>query len=92
MSKPFQEFKSLDLPRLEQEILDHWDDENTFDELAEGNYTVIVQDGNGCFVSDTIRIQSRPRLNPNIIISPPTCRENSDGALGINFVEGGGNY
>ncbi len=54
-------------------------------------YAVTVSDGNGCFISDSLLIEDLDPLNPNIIISPPSCNEVADGALGINFVEGGSN-
>ncbi len=52
-------------------------------------YSITVTDGQGCTAEDTILIEDLDQLNPNIIISPPSCRGIQNGALGINFVEGG---
>jgi gliding motility-associated-like protein len=52
-------------------------------------YSVRVTDRNGCFAVDSIKLQDLEPLVPNIIISPPSCRGTANGALGINFVEGG---
>ncbi len=52
-------------------------------------YTVRVTDENGCFALDSIKMEDFDPLVPNIIISPPSCQGTSNGALGINFVEGG---
>jgi gliding motility-associated-like protein len=54
-------------------------------------YTVQVTDVSGCFSLDSIKIQDLEPIVPNIIISPPSCRGAFNGALGINFVEGGSN-
>jgi len=54
-------------------------------------YGIQVTDANGCISTDTIKLQDLEPINPNIIISPPSCRGTSNGALGINFVEGGSN-
>lgn len=71
-----------------------WSDGQTT-EVAQGldslAYGVQVTDINGCFTMDSIKIQDLAPLVPNIIISPPSCQGTSNGALGINFVEGGSN-
>lgn len=51
-------------------------------------YTVSVTDNNGCTRSTTVRLQDLPVMNPNMIINRPSCFGDSNGAIGINFVEG----
>lgn len=48
MTKAFREFKSLDLPTLETEVLGQWDEENTFNqsvELRNGGPTFTFYEG-----------------------------------------------
>lgn len=51
-------------------------------------YTVTVTDNNGCARSTSIRLQDLPDMNPNMIINRPNCFGASNGAIGINFIEG----
>ncbi len=52
-------------------------------------HTLSVTDANGCRLTDTLTPRDIPRIDPNVIISTPSCSGSSDGALGINFIEGG---
>jgi len=51
-------------------------------------YTVSVTDNNGCTRSNTVKLQDLPDMNPNVIINRPSCFGDSNGAIGINFIEG----
>lgn len=52
-------------------------------------YTVTVSDANGCQAVESIKLNDWDPIKPNIIINPPTCNGDADGALGVNIVTGG---
>lgn len=52
------------------------------------SYSVSVTDANGCEQMITINLVDLPEMNPNMIINQPSCFGESDGAIGINFIEG----
>ncbi|MEM8928105.1 MAG: T9SS type B sorting domain-containing protein [Bacteroidota bacterium] len=73
--------------------LDQFDDENSFDELAPGAYTVIVQDGNGCFeVVEFELIAPDPLALNSITITDEICFESADGTVTIEVVGGTAPY
>jgi len=51
-------------------------------------YTVTITDNNGCAKTSSIKLNDLPKMVPNTIINSPTCFGFSDGAIGINFIEG----
>lgn len=60
----------------------------TANKLDSTNYTVSVTDNNGCLRVASVQLTDLPDMNPNMIINQPSCFGNSDGAIGINFIEG----
>lgn len=51
-------------------------------------YSVTITDANGCAKTSSIKLNDLPRMEPNTIIQPPNCFGFTDGAIGINFIEG----
>lgn len=73
--------------------LDQFDDENTFDELAPGDYIVIVQDGNGCFEVVEFELIAPDPLEINSIdVTHEICFESSDGTVTIEVIGGTAPY
>ena len=73
--------------------LNQFGDENSFDELGEGNYTVIVQDGNGCFeVVEFELIAPDPLEVSSIATTDEICFESSDGTVTVEVIGGTAPY
>ena len=73
--------------------LDQFDDENTFDELAEGSYTVIIQDSNGCFeVVEFELIAPEPLAMNSITVTDEICFESADGTVTLDIIGGTAPY
>jgi hypothetical protein len=65
---------------------------NTFFGLTGGNYTIGVQDGNGCVYTEVVNVNSI--AGPSSLsfnITDETCNQ-TNGAVDVNFVLGGGAY
>ena len=73
--------------------LDQFDDENSFDELSEGNYTVIIQDGNGCFEVVEFELIAPNLLEvDSITVTDEICFESADGTVTIEAIGGTAPY
>lgn len=68
--------------------LNQFDDENTFDGLAPGDYTVIAQDQNGCFIELQYTITEPELLTVSATATPEVCFEDEDGTITLT-IEGG---
>jgi gliding motility-associated-like protein len=68
--------------------LNQFDNENTFDQLAPGDYTVIAQDQNGCFVELQYTITQPELLNITATAIPEVCFGDEDGTITLT-IEGG---
>lgn len=68
--------------------LNQFDDQNSFDELEEGTYTVIVQDGNGCFEVIEFDLIAPEPLEMDATSTPEICAGDEDGTISIT-VNGG---
>ncbi len=68
--------------------LNQFDDENTFNKLAAGDYTVIAQDQNGCFIELHYTITVPELLNVTASTTPETCAGDKNGTIEI-MIEGG---
>jgi gliding motility-associated-like protein len=51
-------------------------------------YSVTVTDATGCTQSSSIQLKDQPAMEPNTIISQPSCFGGSNGAIGINLIIG----
>ena len=51
-------------------------------------YQVTVTDANGCTQDTSVKLQDLPDLDPNMIVNAPFCFGASNGAIGINFING----
>jgi gliding motility-associated-like protein len=52
------------------------------------NVTVTVTDRGGCAQTASVKLQDLPKMDPNMIISAPSCHGGSNGAIGINVIIG----
>jgi len=69
--------------------LDQFDVENTFTDLAAGNYTVIAQDQNGCFeVLEYTITEPNPIAVNTVSVLPEVCEGSEDGSFELT-VSGG---
>ncbi len=68
--------------------LNQFDDENTFDGLAPGDYTVIAQDQNGCFIELQYTITQPELLTVSATGTPEVCFGDEDGTINLT-IEGG---
>lgn len=65
-------------PRLNRFV-----DDNTFDELAAGDYSIIVQDGNGCFELIEFTLEDPEQLLITLSSTPEICSGDEDGTITI---------
>ncbi|WP_343485878.1 T9SS type B sorting domain-containing protein [Allomuricauda sp. d1] len=72
--------------------LNQFVDENTFDELAPGDYTVIAQDANGCFEVIDFTITEPHELTVSTTVLDEICFESSDGAITLEINGGTAPY
>jgi uncharacterized protein (DUF2141 family) len=68
-----------------------WQPGNSFSGLAAGNYTITIQDANGCVDTKNIIIGEPTAININSNTVTATCG-NSDGSITINANGGTGAY
>jgi subtilisin-like proprotein convertase family protein len=57
--------------------------ENQFIDLPNGNYDLMVQDSNGCAVSDTVAVVYIPLLGLSSEIVAPKCTGNQNGVITV---------
>ncbi|MDP5230965.1 MAG: T9SS type B sorting domain-containing protein [Cellulophaga sp.] len=74
-------------PRLNQ-----FDNANTFDELAPGNYSVIVQDRKGCFELIEFTIEEPSVLEMETTLTPEICTGEENGTISIRITGGSAPY
>ena len=68
-----------------------WQGGNTFGNLISGNYTILIQDGNGCTASSNITVADEPSpLISSVITVNLTCNNSNNGAITINHSGGTG--
>jgi len=67
-------------------------DENTFDELAPDNYSIIVQDANGCFELIEFTIAEPSVLTMSSSSTPEICAGDEDGTISVTITGGTAPY
>lgn len=72
--------------------LNQFDSENSFEELAPGAYTVIVQDSKGCFELIEFTITEPEILEMEVIVTPEYCVGEADGTITITPAGGTAPY
>ncbi|PIB26929.1 T9SS type B sorting domain-containing protein [Maribacter sp. 4G9] len=72
--------------------LNQFDDQNTFDELEEGSYSVIVQDDNGCFEVIQFELIAPEPLQMEATSTPEVCAGDEDGTIEITATGGTAPY
>lgn len=72
--------------------LDRFDDENVFEDLAPGDYTVIAQDGNGCFVELQYTITEPTVVEVTADVYPEVCQGEQNGSIELNITGGTAPY
>ncbi|MEP3210952.1 MAG: T9SS type B sorting domain-containing protein, partial [Maribacter sp.] len=68
--------------------LNQFDTENTFVDLAPGDYTVIAQDQNGCFIQLDYTITEPAPLAATGVATPEVCAGDEDGTITLT-IQGG---
>lgn len=51
-------------------------------------YSVTVTDAKGCVANASLKMSDLPPIDPNMIVSLPSCFNGNNGAIGINFIRG----
>ena len=72
--------------------LNQFDDENVFDDLAAGDYTVIVQDSNGCFEIFDFTLTEPTVLEMGLTSGPEICAGDEDGSISVTISGGTAPY
>jgi len=72
--------------------LNQFDDVNSFDELSPGQYTVIVQDANGCFEVVEFELIAPDELEATITVTDEICFESEDGTVTLAISGGTAPY
>ncbi len=72
--------------------LNQFDDENTFEDLPVGDYTVIVQDRKGCFEFVEFSIIEPEVLEIELSATPEVCAGENDGSISVNATGGTAPY
>ncbi len=72
--------------------LNQFSDDNTFDELAPGTYTIIAQDQNGCFLELEETIVAPDLLEVVATALPEICEGNEDGSISLVITGGTAPY
>ena len=72
--------------------LNQFDDENLFENLAVGDYTVIVQDVKGCFELIEFSITEPAMLEMTLSATPEICAGDSDGSISVVITGGTAPY
>ncbi|PWK24731.1 T9SS type B sorting domain-containing protein [Maribacter polysiphoniae] len=72
--------------------LNQFVDENTFDELSPGDYTVIAQDGLGCYEVIEFTITEPTILEMDYTVQNEICFESSDGSITLDITGGTAPY
>ena len=65
--------------------LNQYTAENTFDGLAAGNYTVIAQDSNGCFIQRDYTISAPDLMVVTGVATPEECVGDEDGTITLDI-------
>lgn len=72
--------------------LNRFDDENTFDGLAPGDYTIIAQDSNGCFVQLEYTISEPAAIEVTATAMPEICAGEENGSIALTITGGTAPY
>ncbi|WP_430428628.1 T9SS type B sorting domain-containing protein [Maribacter litoralis] len=72
--------------------LNQFYDENTFTDLAPGEYTIIAQDQNGCFEYLTYTIYEPSSLAVEVETTPEICVDSQDGTIILDITGGTAPY
>jgi len=68
--------------------LNQFDEENVFDKLAPGDYTIIAQDQNGCFIELQYTITAPELLSMSATATPEICVGDADGTINLTITGG----
>ena len=72
--------------------LNQFDSENTFEGLAPGDYTVIAQDQNGCFIELPYTITAPEALTTTVTATAEICVGDQDGTIDLTILGGTAPY
>ncbi|WP_114751470.1 T9SS type B sorting domain-containing protein [Pleomorphovibrio marinus] len=60
--------------------------------MAPGNYEVVITDANGCVIRENVLITQPDPINTSVDITPVSCHGGEDGAIQLNLSGGNGNF
>lgn len=69
----------------------HYQEEVTFDQLLNGDYTVYIKDMNGCLITRSISPYGPVTIRAQVVPTHVLCNGNTTGALDVQQVTGGEN-
>lgn len=72
--------------------LNQFNNVNTFEDLAPGDYSVIVQDSKGCFELIELTITEPDALEMEVLVTPEYCVGEADGTISITPTGGTAPY
>ena len=72
--------------------LNQFDDKNSFEDLSQGDYSVIVQDTNGCFELIEFTVNEPALLEMETSTTPEICAGDQDGSITISITGGTAPY
>lgn len=72
--------------------LNQFSDQNSFDELAPGDYQAIAQDSNGCFELIEFTITEPLELEMSLTSTPEICAGDEDGTISVTVTGGTAPY
>jgi gliding motility-associated-like protein/uncharacterized repeat protein (TIGR01451 family) len=72
--------------------LNQFDDQNNFNDLSPGDYSVIVQDSNGCFELIEFTINEPELLEMEVTTTPEVCAGDQDGTISVTITGGTAPY
>lgn len=70
--------------------LDKFIEDGLFENLTPGDYTVIVQDANGCFALNELTITEPERLAMTLSATPEICAGEENGTITVTIADGTG--
>ncbi len=72
--------------------LNQFSTKNSFQDLAPGNYSVIIQDSNGCFIQKDYTIENPEPLTVSATAVSETCWGSNDGSINLSIAGGTAPY
>ncbi len=66
----------------------NWQSQNSFNDLAAGNYTIYYSDNNNCSGSQQVSLSQPAPLDMSLAVTPVSCNGSGDGKIKISVTGG----